>query len=43
MNSKVDGLYSALIDFIEWMVDPEKIEHDKRWHKEPIVSYGFSS
>jgi len=24
------------------MVDPRKVEQDKRWHKEPNISYGFS-
>ena len=43
MSSKVDELYIEVIDFIEKMVDPEKIELDKRGHKEPIVSYGFYS
>ncbi len=42
-NSEVDKLFAELIDFIEGMVDPRKVEHDKRWHKEPNISYGFSS
>jgi 3-methyladenine DNA glycosylase AlkD len=42
-KSKVDKLYVELISFIEGMVDPRKVEHDKRWHKVPVVSYGFSS
>ncbi len=42
-DSKVDELYTRVIDFVERMVDPRKVEHDKRWHKEPNISYGFSS
>lgn len=42
-ESKVDKLHSKLLDFIERMVDPRKVENDKRWHKEPTISYGFSA
>lgn len=42
-DSKVNELYAEVIDFLERMVDPRKVERDKRWHKEPVISYGFSS
>lgn len=42
-DSKVDKLHAKLVDFIERMVDPRKVEHDRRWHKEPNISYGFSA
>ncbi len=42
-GSKVDRLHARLMDFVEGMVDPRKVESDKRWHKEPNISYGFSS
>lgn len=43
-DSKVNELYTNVIDFMERMVDPEKVERDKRWTKEPnYVSYGFYS
>lgn len=41
-DSKVNKLHAELLSFIEGMVDPRKVEHDKRWHKEPNISYGFS-
>ena len=41
MGSRVDALYTEVIDFVEKMVDPAKVERDRRWHKEPVVSYGF--
>ncbi len=43
MSSKVDKLHVEVTDFMEKMIDPKKIEDDKRWHKETTVSYGFSS
>ncbi len=43
MSSKVDKLHVEVTKFMEKMIDPKKIESDKRWHKEPVVSYGFSS
>ncbi len=43
LDSKVDKLHARLLDFIEKMVDPRKVEQDKRWHKEPNISYGFSA
>lgn len=41
MSSRVDASYTEAIDFVEKMVDPEKVERDRRWHKEQVVSYGF--
>jgi len=43
MSSKIDELYTEVIAFMEKMIDPGKIESAKRWNKEQIVSYGFSS
>jgi 3-methyladenine DNA glycosylase AlkD len=43
MSSKLEILYTEVIDFMEKMTNPQKIESAKRWNKEPIVSYGFSS
>jgi 3-methyladenine DNA glycosylase AlkD len=42
MSSRVDKLHIEIIDFVEKMVDPEKVERVRRWHKEPVVSYGFN-
>jgi 3-methyladenine DNA glycosylase AlkD len=41
VSSRVDVLYAEVIDFVEKMVDPEKVDRAKRWHKESVVSYGF--
>ncbi len=41
MSSRVDKLHIEVIDFVEKMVDPEKVERARRWQKEPVVSYGF--
>ena len=41
-DSKIEELHTKLIDYIEGMVDPRKVERDRRWHKEPNISYGFS-
>ena len=42
-DSKVDEIHARLLGFIERMVDPKKVEQDKRWHREPNISYGFSA
>jgi 3-methyladenine DNA glycosylase AlkD len=41
VGSMVDALYNEVIDFVEKMVDPEKVDRARKWHKEPVVSYGF--
>lgn len=41
MSSRVDALYTEVIDFVEKMVSPETVDRGRRWHKEPVVSYGF--
>jgi 3-methyladenine DNA glycosylase AlkD len=41
MGSNPETLHSKVIDYVENMVNTEKVERVKRWHKEPIVSYGF--
>jgi 3-methyladenine DNA glycosylase AlkD len=41
MSSRVDELQIEVIDFVEKMVDPEKVERARRWHKESFVSYGY--
>lgn len=43
MSSKIDELYTEVIDFMKKMTNAQKIESSRRWNKEPIVSYGFSS
>jgi 3-methyladenine DNA glycosylase AlkD len=42
-DSKVNQLQAKLLSFIEKIVDPRKVELDRRWHKEPNISYGFST
>ncbi len=42
-DSKVGMLHARLLDFIEKMVDPGKVEGDKRWYGELNISYGFST
>jgi 3-methyladenine DNA glycosylase AlkD len=42
VSSKADELHKEIIDFVEKMVDPDKIERERRWHKEFIVTYGFN-
>jgi len=41
VNCRINELYNEVIYFVEKMVDPEKVERDRRWHKEPVVSFGF--
>jgi hypothetical protein len=41
VSSRVGALYTEVIDFVETMVDPEKVERGRRWHTHPVVSYGF--
>ena len=41
LGSRVDALYTEIIYFIEKRVDPEKLDRVQRWHREPVVSYGF--
>jgi 3-methyladenine DNA glycosylase AlkD len=41
-GARVNELHAELLSFIEGMVDPRKVELDKRWHREPNISYGFS-
>ncbi len=43
MGSRVDVLYTEVIDFVEKMVDPEKVYRGRRWHKESVVSYGLDN
>lgn len=41
VSARVDALYSEVIDFVERMVEPKKVDRARKWHKEQVVTYGF--
>jgi len=41
VSSRVDVLYTEVIDFVQKMVDPAKVERDRMRHEKPAISYGF--